>query len=288
MTGAALQQTDLHQMSCMEIWGGISAANQTIHTPGLDVHVFSEPHKGSHEGGDVHYVSMCGGGNISRFLLADVAGHGQSVGQIASHLRKLLRRNINNPDTSSLARAINDEFSALSSEGRFATALLTTYFAPTRQLIIVNAGHPRPMWYRAEAGQWEILDGANVHTNAKGPANLPLGIVAGTDYKQFAVTLAEGDIVLMFTDSLTEASDPDRQMLGEQGLLRLTREVPIHGQEQSFSQRLLDRIHDYRGRGPSDDDLTLVALHHTASGVPRYGLGEKLTVLAKLIGIVPV
>ena len=288
MSIATIEQTDVHDMHCMEIWGGMSAANDAISTPGLNVQIFAEPFEGSHEGGDVHYLSSCGAGKISRFLLADVAGHGDAVAEVAGNLRKLLRRNINNPDTTKLARSLNDEFAELANNGRFATAILTTYFAPTNQLVVVNAGHPRPMWHRARTGIWEILDHQAAPTDAGGPANLPLGVLSGTDYEQFAVNMEPDDIVLLFTDSLTEAKDSAGNMLGQDGLLELTREVPIEDGSVGFCERLLDKVAAYRGGTPADDDVTLVGLRHDGSGPRDIALGERVAVLAKMIGILPV
>jgi hypothetical protein len=55
-----------HRMRCMEIWGGSSAADRDVSTPGLDAWVYSKPYEGAADGGDVHYVSLCGGGIVTR------------------------------------------------------------------------------------------------------------------------------------------------------------------------------------------------------------------------------
>lgn len=287
MNETAMTTTEpTHQMKCMEIWGGMSAADARISTAGLDVHVVAEPHEGVEAGGDVHYLSSCGAGNISRFLLADVAGHGQNVAELAGDLRKLMRRYINNPDASRMAQGLNDEFSKLAHRGRFATAIIATYFAPTHQLIMVNAGHPRPLWYQAEHGVWQTVDSDDEDCDASGPRNLPLGIISGTDYQQFAITLSPGDLVLFYTDSLTETVTTEGGMLGEQGLLELARSLDA-GDAEQIGQVLLDQIETLRGRSNADDDLTLVTVHHNGSK-PQVGLGERLTAMAKLVGLVPV
>lgn len=275
-----------HQMKCMEIWGGFSATDARVSTPGLDVHVIAQPHEHDAGGGDIHYLSMCAGGNISRFLLADVAGHGQLVADLADDLRRLMRRLINNPDASRMARTLNDEFAELAELGRFATAIIATYFAPTDQLIVVNAGHPRPLWYQAAEDQWQLLDHADEDCDAHGPRNLPLGVIPGTGYQQFAVTLRPGDLVLFYTDSLTESADPDGRMLGEQGLLELARQVGARDVE-AFGQTLVDRVADHRGRPDADDDLTLLTIHHNGRK-PEISIAQRLTAMAKMIGLVPV
>jgi hypothetical protein len=64
----------------MEIFGSNQAADNAFSSPGLDIWVYSRPHGEAASGGDVYYVSLCGGGVITRFILADVSGHGASCG----------------------------------------------------------------------------------------------------------------------------------------------------------------------------------------------------------------
>ncbi|NBB83159.1 MAG: SpoIIE family protein phosphatase [Alphaproteobacteria bacterium] len=275
-----------HTMHCMEIWGGTAHADDRVATPGLNVWVRSEPHARSRAGGDVHYLSMCGAGQISRFLVADVAGHGQRVADLAGRLRKLMRRYINNPDASRFARSLNDQFGRTTDEGRFATAIIATFFAPTHQLVVVNAGHPRPLWYRARPAEWQVLTSTCEQRDQAGPADLPLGVVAGTDYRQYAITLEPGDLVMLFTDSLPEATAPAGRQLGEAGLVDLARRVDATDPEH-VGRSLLDKVADHRGGAPADDDLTLVTIHHTGEDPPAPPLRERITAMARMLGLLP-
>ena len=167
------------RVSCMEIWGGNEAVDKTVTVPGIDAWVYSRPYAGQERGGDIHYVSMCGAGAISRFSIADVSGHGDMVGEVAGHLRALMRKHINNLDQTRFVQALNREFSALAADGTFATALLTTYFAPTDHLITCNAGHPTPLLYRVREGRWHFLK-HDMPDHVDRLANLPLGVIDPT------------------------------------------------------------------------------------------------------------
>ena len=70
----------------------------------------------------------------------------------------------------------------------FATAIVTTFFAPTRGLTICNAGHPRPLLYRARHRTWECLGDQGIAGQTQ-PCNIPLGIFEISDYKQFEIEL---------------------------------------------------------------------------------------------------
>jgi len=269
----------------MEIWGGNRAIENGVSAPGLDAWVYSRPYQGDQSGGDVHYVSTCASGRISRFAVADVSGHGAGVDAFAQGLRKLMRRHINTPDQSRFVRELNKEFSRLSTGGIFATALLATYFSPTDQLIMVNAGHPRPMVRRIATGTWEILDGADADSEVI--HNLPLGIIEPTEYTQFAVTLDPGDEVVIVTDALLESKDADGRLLGEAGLLRVISSLPPMPLEQRVGS-LLRAVAEQSG-GTTEtafqDDVTVVWLAHNATEPKRQAFAEQLAVLGRMMGL---
>ena len=272
-----------HVMQCLEIWGGNEAVEASLSIPGIDAWVSSTPYHGDTDGGDVRYVSMCGAGRISRFALADVSGHGTTVGELGQFLRKLMRKHIRTLDQTVFARTLNDEFAHLAKDGHFATAVLATYFAPTDHLIICNLGHPRPLWYRSDTATWTVVDHV-VSEPVPAIHNLPLGIIEGTQYMQFAIKLGERDMVLLFTDALIEARNPRGEMLGEEGLLALIRQLPA-GSPSEMGKNILASVAAYRGTLPPNDDQTLLVLHHNATNPPPQSLGEKIRVMARMLGL---
>ncbi len=188
-------------LQCMEIWGGFEPVERTVSTPGLDLWVFSRPFQGDAQGGDVYYVTLCGGGLITRIALADVSGHGASVAEFSSSLRSLLRTNINQKSQRRLVERLNQQFGAMADMRRFATALVVTYLASTDRLSISNAGHPRPLLFRAIDGEWSLL--CPKLGDRQGADNLPLGLGDDTSYDSFDLQLKPDDRVVFYTDALT-------------------------------------------------------------------------------------
>src|ERR1700683_1114892 len=186
-------------MQCMEVWGGSQLTSSGVELGGLDVWVYSKPFGEAQRGGDVYYVSSCASGRISRLLLADVSGHGQSVASTAADLRTLMRRFVNRLDQKEVVRLLNEQFTSLSRHGSFATAVLTTFFAPTRRLSLCNAGHPRPLLFRAADRTWSFL-GQRDSSEQKGPRNIPLGIFRLADYEHVDIELDPGDCLVSYTD----------------------------------------------------------------------------------------
>src|SRR5262249_55062163 len=68
-----------HTMRCLEVWGGNQAVDNGVVMAGLDAWLFSRPYQGHSAGGDIHYVSSCAAGMLTRLLVADVSGHGEAV-----------------------------------------------------------------------------------------------------------------------------------------------------------------------------------------------------------------
>lgn len=276
--------TDPQTLHCMEIWGGIEPVESSVRTPGLDLWVYSRPFEGDEEGGDVHYVTLCGGGLITRIVVADVSGHGSSVAGFSSKLRSLLRKNINHKDQSRLVERLNQEFAEMARLRRFATAVMATYLTSTDELSISNAGHPRPLHFRAAEGTWSAL----VQDNGGGARyeNLPLGLDEETRYGAARLKLGRGDLVVFYTDALVEAADETGQLLGESGLLEAARGLDTSAcSPASIGTALLEAVARHRGQRPAEDDVTLVILHHNASPSPRLTVGEKLDVYARVLGL---
>lgn len=272
------------RLECMEIWGGNRAVEDTVSVFGIDAWVLSLPHAGGQQGGDIHYVSMCGSGRIARFIVADVAGHGTAAADLARVLRNLMKKHINRLDQTRFARDLNREFGLISDGGSFATAVLATYFAPTGHLILCNAGHPAPLWYRASDHRWRLV----VPTMAERVdrvRNLPLGVVEPTDYQQFAVPLLEGDLILLYTDSLIEAANPAGARLGLDELVEIL--DGLDGiQPERLNQSIVDAVRKWASPIPLDDDTTLLLLRHNRTRPSLPSLRTTLKVVGKLIGLV--
>jgi len=265
-------------MQCMEVWGGSQLTSRGVEFGGLDAWVYSKPYGQAHAGGDVYYASSCATGRISRLLLADVAGHGQTVAATAADLRTLMRRFVNRLDQTEFVRLLNQQFSALPRTGAFATAIVTTFFEPSRRLTVCNAGHPRPLLYRAAHRQWDFL-GTQAAAPRSIPSNIPLGLFDAAEYEQFDVELQPGDCLLSYTDALIESRDADGEMLGEDGLLRITRLLGDVA-PQRFIETLLSEIAARYPENLSEDDVTVLLVRSNGRRL-RFSLREKLRALGR-------
>lgn len=208
------------RMQCMEIWGGNRAVDKSFEAPGLDLYVFSAPYQSSKTGGgDIYYCTSCASGRITRMLLADVAGHGESASKLAIVLRDLLRDNVNTISQEHFIEAMNREFGKVAEESCFATAVVATFFEPTGRFTFGLAGHPHPIYYQAAKRSWSHLVSQGLRDDEIG--NMPLGMLDHSIYTGHSIATQQGDMFLLYSDAFMEAVDRDGNQLGILGLVRI-------------------------------------------------------------------
>jgi serine phosphatase RsbU (regulator of sigma subunit) len=212
-------------------------------------------------------------------MIADVSGHGQSASATATSLRTLMRKFINQVDQRRAVQFLNHEFSRQETSGRFATAILGTFWGPTNTLTMCNAGHPRPIWYRARTGRWDVLVPAAHRAESDDPVDVPLGVIDSTTYRQVEVDLKPGDLVLLYTDSLVEARLPTGKLLGEAGLVEALNRVGI-ADPQTLIPSLLAEF--ARLQAVINDDLTALLLRPNGL-TPPLTVGERARAIVHIV-----
>lgn len=254
-----------YRIACAEVWGGNAKADEKVELPGFSGIVYSNPLEPAQTGGDVYYLSVCDQGLLSRVVLADVAGHGESVAAIALTLRDLLRKYMNTLDQSGLMQDINEAFRSRKTEAaQYATAAVLGYFTNTGELLFATAGHPPALWYRANEKTWDWLREQETPSQ-NSVSGVPLGLIPGTSYSQSAVQLGDGDVLLLYTDGIIECANEAGNELGHDGLLRLVRELPVEP-GLATAGALVAAVEKFRGSAPNSDDRSVVVLKRVGTG----------------------
>ncbi|MEQ9408773.1 MAG: PP2C family protein-serine/threonine phosphatase [Fuerstiella sp.] len=251
------------KMACMEVWGGNRSTWSHFVVPGLDLWVYSQPFGEADQGGDVYYVSSCASGRITRLLLGDVSGHGTEASPLARRLREIMRRNINYIDQTRLVESLNDQFEAASATGRFATAVISTYFAPSRTLTVCIAGHPPPLIFRASTGLWQPLQ-TDGKTDLR---NMPIGVLDEQQFSSTQLTLSPGDMILEYTDALFEAFNKEGTLLKAEGIAALANSLNAES-PGDFVPALLREIQNLDPRNLTSDDVSVMLARANEKGIP--------------------
>jgi phosphoserine phosphatase RsbU/P len=217
--------------------------------PGLDIGSYYQTAKNA--GGDYYDFFPLPGGKLG-MLIADVSGHGTPAAVVMAVTHSIAHTHDGEPDPpSKLLNFINKHLAAryTNGTGTFVTAFYGIYDPATRELRFANAGHNPPRLKRGKGGPNGIVEGA---------ANLPLGIDEDEIYVDDVQTLQPGDILVLYTDGITEARSPDGELFGTDRLDQV-----IADSEQS-SQELIDetliRVERFANYAPPTDDRTMVVI----------------------------
>jgi sigma-B regulation protein RsbU (phosphoserine phosphatase) len=226
--------------TCGEVRGGNGIIHRRVDLPGMQGVIYSRPCDGA-SGGDIHYLSKCGSGLMSRVCIADVAGHGSTVSAIGAEMHAHLRRSVDVIDE----RKVLDRFNArLEAKGLRAmtTAVLATYYPPQQRLTVCYAGHPHGWLYRAELGSWAPLR-TPVPPPLKKPAfiDMPVGTGFSPTWNRHRFRVSPGDRLLLITDGVIETMSPDDRAFDTHGIEDLLNRTVNNVEE--LAGLLLEALH---------------------------------------------
>jgi phosphoserine phosphatase RsbU/P len=250
------------RLGCGDIWAGSSRTAGLLELPGLDVWVNSAPAGTSEAGGDVHYVSVCPTCIVSRVALADVSGHGTAVAALGVTLRRLMHQHLHAPDQRALMRDLNRAVHTELDQVHYATMVSVGWHDRRAVLLLSNAGHPPPLWYRAARNEWSWLNATGAPERDR-PVGVPLGLLSEVDYGRVVVKPELGDLVVLYSDGASEATNEAAEELGRDGLLDMARGLDRRSVE-SFGQELTSALCHFRGGVGASDDESIIVLQRRA------------------------
>jgi len=246
------------QIACARTWAGSERAASLLELLGMLAWVHSTPAGSSKVGGDVHYVSVCPGCVISRVSLADVSGHGKAVSTLSGELRRLMQRYLPQLEHDALMCDLNRAVQEGLDGVHYATMVAVGWHNERESLLLANAGHPIPCVFEVERKEWTWLE-INPEPRREWPVGVPFGLFACADFDRTAVKLQVGDLVILYSDGVTEATNPAGDELGPEGLMNLVRQLDCSSAE-SLGVQLPSALRSFRGGAEAADDEAIIVL----------------------------
>jgi Na+/proline symporter/serine phosphatase RsbU (regulator of sigma subunit) len=201
-------------------------------------------------GGD-YYDFLHLGKNALDLLIADVSGHNVGTALFMAEVRTFIQASekcILRPGD--ILSALNEFlYEDLTRAELFITMFYLKFNAVSRNLSFANAGHNRPMVWRKDALSCEWLD-------AEG---LILGVKRGVKFEEREMNLREGDILLLYTDGITEAADADGVFFGEERLCTMLQDCHSLPPQQII-ENLLREVRAFTGSESFVDDVSIVVM----------------------------
>lgn len=212
---------------------------------GLNIAAFSRP--AQILGGD-YFDFIDFKDNSHGLVIADVSGHGVSAGMFMSSLQTAFHTLV--PDATSpleVLERINRLYVHNVNVTTFVTMFFGQYDPHTRVLTYANAGHNSAYLYRMATNE-------EIWLRPSGPA---IGLMERFQIQKREVQLQPGDILMLYTDGFTEATDQEGAFWSEDGLAEIVRQNAGSSAEQLI-QKILQALKDHTNGNPLADDVTLV------------------------------
>ncbi|MEM9157303.1 MAG: GAF domain-containing SpoIIE family protein phosphatase [Cyanobacteria bacterium P01_F01_bin.33] len=239
--------------------------SQCPHIPGTDLAASSR--SASQVGGDYYdFIAMPADADsandtnldCSRWGIAigDVMGKGVPAGLLMMATRGALRSEVlNGRNPAQILGHLNRVMlSDMENSSRFVSLFYSDYCPQTRQLCFGNAAHNPPLWHCAQTGQVLPLD----------TLGMLIGLTADSQYEAKCVQLEPGDLVVYYTDGITEATNASGDRFEAEGLIAaLERIAPQHNDAESILNELFASVAAFQGRSGRQfhcDDMTLVVM----------------------------
>ena len=195
-------------------------------------------------------------GNRLGIALGDVSGKGVAAALMMAKFSGDTRYCILTEDgPAKAAEALNILLCEAGIEEKFITMSLGVLDIAANRLQIASAGHPPMILRRADGTTAEV---------AEEIGGFPLGIIPGTTYRQFAVDLHPGDVVIAYSDGVTDTRSPAEELYDRQDHRRLLRRIAESpGTPQSVGRSILQDIREFSSGHAQPDDITLICFGPT-------------------------
>jgi serine phosphatase RsbU (regulator of sigma subunit) len=203
-------------------------------------------------GGDYYDAFQRSGGGSLLIAVADVSGKSVPAAMLMATFQASLRALASSRDTlSELIDGLNHQMCANSSAGRFTTAFVAELNLADGSLDYLCAGHNPPI-LRRSSGAIERLKSDNI----------PLGIELGEIYDVTTSQLRPGDVLVIYTDGVTEARNGEGRQFGEDRLITLLDDSQTQRAAVTLAEILQD-VAEFAGAARQHDDITCMVLRRT-------------------------
>ena len=203
-------------------------------------------------GGDYFDYAWAPDGRFA-FVVADASGKGMPASLLVSCLQARLLTLIEDPmPLGEMARRLNRGLTAKCPGNRFVTVFMALLDLKTGEIEYSNAGHNPPLLVRA-SGDVETLE-------AGGPV---MGLIGIAPYSSATIQMNPGDMLLVFSDGVTEAMNAADEEFGDDRLLQYATRARAWPAE-TIVKTLCDGVDRFAGGAPQADDITVLALRRNS------------------------
>lgn len=212
----------------------------------VDLHALMRPAK--QVGGDLYDHFTLHNGKLC-VVIGDVSDKGVPAALFMAITRTLIRATAEDEiDPARIVHRVNERLAEHNPNMMFVTLILGVLDMSTGEFVWVNAGHPEPLLVNAH-GVVRTLSGRS------GPA---CGVQEGVPYRTFRTSLHHGDMLVGYTDGVTESVNNAQEQFGEMRMQELLSRPPVSASH--LTQRLLAALDRFTAGAEQADDITLLVI----------------------------
>jgi serine phosphatase RsbU (regulator of sigma subunit) len=187
------------------------------------------------------------------FLLADVSGKGLGAALLTTMLQGALSGMMLGTDPARVFNHVNRFLCDHAEVGRYAT-MFFGILDVDGHLEFINAGHPSPILVRKDVAEEAFTEGS-----------FPVGLVPEAEFTTASLQLQPEDTLVLFSDGVTEAMDPEEELYGVarlRGVLLGKADLPL----EEIQKIVLESVENFARGERQADDLTLLVVRFRAVG----------------------
>jgi len=206
-------------------------------------------------GGDYYDLIQFEDGKLG-VAIGDVSGKGISAALLMASLRASLRAMTidGSDDLAKTMHRINRLVYESSAVNRYATFFFAILDPSTLELQYVNAGHNPPMLVRGQPGEVVRLEAGGT----------VVGLLPAVSYQSASVTMQPGDMLICFTDGISEAMDMAEEEWSEERMLEAVGQTP-NATADEVLREVFRAADEFTGQAPQHDDMTLLIVRVKAT-----------------------
>ena len=228
---------------------GLMPASDPV-LPGFDISGLCKP--ANEVGGDYFdYVWLDEGKTKLGIAVADVSGKAMKAAITAVMTSGMVHREVgSNESPKTILRNINRPMYLKTDRRVFTAMCFAVLDIVNKRLSLSNAGQTYPLLFR---------NGTVEHLRVEGE-RLPLGIKEDVAYQEREIALQTGDVVMLYTDGVTESKNAKEELFGEDKVEEMIKKVDAEQPSKEIIAGMFKYLQQYAGSAPQHDDMTVVVV----------------------------
>lgn len=202
------------------------------------------------------------------FCIGDVSGKGVPASLFMAVLRSLFRNvSLHADKPAEIAESLNKALSEGNEQNMFCTMFLGVLDYKTGHLRFCNCGHNKPVVRHITPDHQIDVHYEDIETN------IAVGIFEDFPYQEQEVNMKPGEAIFLYTDGVTEAESADKELYGEDRLLKALANARSHNVRtaKEFVEAIYNDVESFAEIGYQSDDITMVVVEYKGPQVSRVG-----------------